>query len=157
MCIHDAPSSALIHILACALTHRYHYDIVPVASSTTGQLSSITIDHCDEQSRCKDWKLYLVQELCHSSMVKAMAAGLFHAPDKSGEERPEMVSSERTNVQACRCQAAAAAIQLHSAPKQTGSLNAAGVPPAVASQDLLLHLLTGVASGMVYLHNKGIM
>ena len=40
---------------------RYHFDIVPVSSSTQGTMSSMTIDHMEEQQEPTDWKLYMVQ------------------------------------------------------------------------------------------------
>ncbi|GAX74902.1 hypothetical protein CEUSTIGMA_g2348.t1 [Chlamydomonas eustigma] len=74
----------------------YHYDIKPVTSSTTlGSLSALHIE--EGEMGPKDFKMYLVQELCQTSLAESLNKWVFH-DQHSGLPRMDLVLSTLTDI-----------------------------------------------------------
>jgi len=72
-----AAASSIVHPnVVCT----YHYDIMPVKVHAHG--GSLMIE---DQGPVTDWKLYLVQELCHATLQDALIDGVLHNEDNQPE------------------------------------------------------------------------
>jgi serine/threonine protein kinase len=91
--VEAALATSVIHLNVVSV---YHYDIKPVTSSTThGALSALHIEEGDLGP--KDFKMYLVQELCQTSLAESLNKWVFH-DQQTGLPRMDLVLSTLTDV-----------------------------------------------------------
>jgi serine/threonine protein kinase len=82
-----ALASSVVHPNVVSM---YHYDLKPMGATATHGTLHGSIEIVDQQHAAVDWKMYLVQELCQTSLAYSLEKFIFH-DEATGMPRMDLI------------------------------------------------------------------